>query len=119
MNKLTKLGARRLRKLAKILDTADALHKKRGEPRYNQQIYQYDCGTPACAWGHYVLSDAKIVKRLGMRDSVYAGFHTEQEFGIHVSEADELFGLAGCGHAETAKQAAAYIRSFVKRKGIV
>jgi hypothetical protein len=119
MTKLTKLGARRLLKLAKILDTADALHKKRAEGPYDQQIYQHECGTPSCAWGHYVLSDKRIAARLGMRkEEIYAGEHPKSEFGIDWEDANELFGMRGCGHAKTAKDASKYIRSFVKRKGV-
>jgi hypothetical protein len=121
MTKLTKLGARRLLKLAKILDTADALHKKRGERGYDQTVYQHECGTPACAWGHYVSSDKRIPKRLGFqldKHGIYAGDYPQDEFSIDYAEKDELFGQSGCNRAATAKQAAKYIRSFVKRKGV-
>lgn len=120
--KLTKLGARRLLRLAKILDKADALHKKRGEEPYYQGAYEHHnlengCATPACAWGHY----AAATRRLADWDSrVGTKLQTDicAEFGLSGAEESEIFNCSGCNGAETAKQAASYIRSFVKRKGI-
>jgi hypothetical protein len=122
--KLTKLGARRLLKLATILDTADALHRKRGEPTYNQEDYAHSCGSPACALGHY----AANTRGFKLDRQWYEYFRedklftwdcgADEEFGLSYSEAMELFYYNGCGEAKTAKQAAKYIRSFVKRKGV-
>ncbi len=115
-------GANRLLKLALILDTADALHKKKGAPTYDQRVYVWNCGTPACALGHWVAANPKRFRfqfgspvRNGREE--YAGLGTAPvEFGISDYEAMELFDLCGCDNAQTAKEAARYIRAFVKRK---
>lgn len=127
MSKLTKLGARRLLRLAKILDTADALHVERKEPAYSQNALEHNCGAPACAWGHYVFSiglrrraqftepcdfDSRKIRTIrGIDDA-------EDEFGINYQEREELFGALGCDGAKSATDAATYIRSFVARKGV-
>ncbi len=122
--KLTKLGARRLLKLASILDTADALHKKRGEPLYNQEDYVHSCGSPACALGHYAANTRGFTLDRAWGEYCRKGLSftwdcgAAKEFGLSTSEATELFYYNGCGEAKTAKQAAKYIRSFVKRKGV-
>jgi hypothetical protein len=126
MTKLTKLGARRLLKLAKILDTADALHKRRKEPTYNQFQMVHSCGTPACALGHYAAATKARFKIDRLSETVfYKGnslYHEAQvaidEFGVSRGEGYALFSFEGMGGAKTAKQAAKYIRSFVKRKGV-
>jgi hypothetical protein len=117
-NKLTKLGARRLLKLAKILDTADAIAKKNGSPTYRQDAYEHDCGTPACAWGHYSFHTRRLNNwRDGKLVNTW-GVEAEKEFGITWDEAWSIFSSEGMGHARTAKAAARYIRAFVKRKGV-
>jgi hypothetical protein len=114
-NKLTKLGARRLLRLAKILDSAK---------RYDQQKLQHSCGTPACAWGHYVFSLGERKRRQFLSTDM-TGFavirgidQADNEFMLSWNEREELFGVSGCSNARTAKQAAKYIRAFVKRKGV-
>ncbi len=115
-------GANRLLKLALILDTADALHKKKGESTYDQGIYRHPCGTPACALGHWAAANPKRWRfdNYGLpfvaRDFESGTYSAVDEFGISYDEADDLFGYAGCGEAQTAKEAARYIRTFVKRK---
>lgn len=125
---MTPIGKKRLLKLAEILDTADAEHRKKGEPTYNQDQLIHPCGTPACALGHW----AEYSRRLKIvpancgsryvvefKDSATFRPTIDQiaydEFGLSATHADELFGFVGCGGAKTAKQAARYIRSFVKR----
>ncbi len=113
-------GANRLLKLALILDTADALHKKKCEPRYDQNLYRHPCGTPACALGHWAAANPKrfTVTPFGIPLTATSyGIETAVlEFGIDFDEVEELFDVYGCGGAKTAKQAARYIRAFVKRK---
>jgi len=127
MNKLTKLGARRLLKLAKILDKADALHEKHREPTYEQDKYISHCGTPGCALGHWAFNNKKrwyysrIYKMVGLRrggSKGYGYFDAIKEFSITSEERDKLFSGFGCNRATTAKQAARYIRKFVQRKGV-
>jgi hypothetical protein len=131
------VGNRRLLRLAKILDTADALHRKRKEPTYCQlDIEHWEpvdkrdpygplCGTPACALGHYGANADRGAKARGWGWSKTKGLITASfepfddaraEFAVTEAEADELFEVDGCGKAQTAKQAAKYIRAFVKRR---
>ncbi len=114
------MNKRRLLRLASILDKADAEHKKRGEPRYLQKQFIHGCGAPACALGSY----AAATRRRWTFTYGCPQFKTEAEspfqdaaveFGISLDESLELFDGDGCGGAKTAKQAAAYIRKFVKR----
>jgi hypothetical protein len=105
-----KIGNRRLLKLASILDTADAEHRRRGEPTYDQRAFDHQCGTPACAYGHWI-SQSHVNRRLVLNER-----EAESEFAISPHEADELFSHRGCNYARTAKQAAKYIRKFVARR---
>ena len=86
------LHKRRLLKCAQIVAKAR---------RYDQSSY---CGTSHCALSHY---DSAVDRQ----DS------PQEHFGLSIfSEYLELFGAHGCGEAKTGKEAAAYIRAFVKRK---
>lgn len=119
------VGNRRLLKLADILSKADATHKKKSEPNYDQQFYAHECGTPACALGHWATANRRWVW-LGLKYDLFPrlrnnshGSTTEdamEEFHLTEDEADELFEVDGCGNAQTAKEAARYIRAFVKRR---
>ncbi len=113
-------GANRLLKLALILDTADALHAKKGEPGYNQGAYVHPCKTPACALGHWAAAHPKRwgfdLSGIPYVDDVQSLDAASDEFGIDENESVELFCFAGCGNAKTAKAAAKYIRTFVKKK---
>lgn len=117
----------RLEKLATILDAADAEHKKKGEPTYNQNATVHPCGTPACAIGHWAVNNKRrwhvnpdfVVYKPLATDDHFAGLDfiaaAEKEFGIGFNQAEELFNERGCGNARTAKAAARYIRKFIKR----
>lgn len=132
MSKLTKLGARRLLRLAKILDTADALHKERGERTYSQDVFVHHCGTPACALGHYAANNKRRGWGFKAADYSFGTGHVTynghsqscadprvlDEFDLSFTEAIELFSGDGCNGARTGKQAAKYIQRFVKRKGV-
>lgn len=136
------VGIRRLLKLAGILDTADAEHRKKKEPVYNQMSMDHLCGTPACALGHWAFNNPRrwryeriALPAVSWMDSKVPEFYVEvclkarqsgsawrlsfseaaNDFGITDMQADELFSGEGCGNARTAKQAARYIRKFVKR----
>lgn len=118
------VGERRLLKLASALDVADEIHRARKEPTYDQKQIKHDCGTPACAIGHWIrhtrgriyLTDGGELFHKESECFISGVQHTGSiEFRITYSQADELFGIDGCGEAKTAKQAARYIRKFVNR----
>lgn len=114
-------GMRRLERLAKILDTADAKHKKAGEELYDQKSFSHRyCGTPACALGHWAAHNPKrwtspeYPKLRKPLQSWTTPFESAgEEFHLSSGQVNTLFDLSGCGRAKTAKQAAAYIRKFV------
>lgn len=114
------LGNQRLLQLAEILDTADERHIERGEPTYDQMMFDHHCGTPACAAGHWI---AAHPERWDMSTCTLIsepfGLISDQlskEFCVDEFEYSELFGPDGCNNAKTAKDAADYIRSFVARR---
>ncbi len=113
-----KLGNERLLQLAEILDTADERHIRANEPTYDQDIFAHDCGTPACAAGHWMAAhpyswDLAEAATIDGR-SAYWGLRLE--FALDELDYNELFSSVGCGQAKTAKDAAAYIRAFVARR---
>lgn len=125
MNIFTRYGAKRLLKLADILAVADKTHKQAGKPGYDQGNYAHHCGAPACALGHYAVHTPQRFKL----DSYFGGVvdlngncvyddspQILKEFGIDEYESDNIFGGWGCGDAQTGKEAAKFIRAFVKRK---
>lgn len=125
--KLTKLGARRLLRLAKTLDEAHAKQmrqRRKNKLFYDQTHLQHSCGAPACAWGEYVFSlgERRRMKLCGIDAAGFlyvAGIDdADEEFGITFDEAYDIFSSYGCNNAQTAAEAAAYIRAFVKRKGV-
>lgn len=122
------IGNRRLLRAAKILDTADAKHKRAGEPLYLQRFFTHPCGTPACTLGHYAahtpkrwaFDDGKRPYLTGAGDEAYMSHDSFEdacvEFDISLREAELLFGARGCNSATTAAEAAVYIRRFVRQR---
>lgn len=117
-----KRGWKRLLKLADILDVADAEHKRKGEPTYDQSELAHPCGSPACAVGHYIAHRRGWVLQIDGTATAKSsgeqlhGRHVLQDLDIAFDEYMELFGPSGCDNAGTAKKAARYIRKFVGRK---
>lgn len=114
------VGNKRLLRLADILDKADALHKERGEPTYAQYRVMHECGTPACALGHWAYNNPRRWKfnsrgaesrETRLTAVVKNGMY---EFSLSYEESDALFGV-DADHP-TAKSVAKYIRAFVKRR---
>lgn len=113
----------------RLLNVARALRECPDPSRFTMSREFHDCGTPACAWGHYVartdLQDEFTINpgRMGYaihRDGAtfvtYSADEVLQHFGITQTETCELFSMNGCGLAITALQAATYIERFVARK---
>jgi hypothetical protein len=120
-------GEKRLLALAAILDTADARHAAKREPKYRQTKFAHTCGTPACAGGHWTqhssgrleLIDTDGFGSFRIRDQTGAVRTVDAfrpEFSLSHQESVELFGADGCDYARTAKEAAEYIRRFVRRR---
>lgn len=122
---MTPKGKERLLKLADILDVADAEHRKNKEPTYDQcTLIHADCGTPACALGHWAAANPRRfnydAKGGSVRLRAYPDISGVDEIGsiefdITEAQGTELFDYNGCGEARTSKEAARYIRNFVKR----
>jgi hypothetical protein len=111
-----------LLKLAEILDEADDLHREADEPGYCQERYMHLCGTPACALGHWAAAYPNrwvwVYGRLYYFDSErywHPRDGSKLEFGLDTVGFDELFEADGCDDAETAAEAAEYIRGYVAR----
>lgn len=104
MNKEQRVALRRLEMLAKVLDTADVEHERKGEPAYDQGMTFHPCGTPACAAGHY-MSIPSVRKREGDEIELTRPFDSwtlwERIFGYDAKH-------------RTAKQAAKAIRREVR-----
>lgn len=119
------LGNRRLLRLAAYLSKVDAIHKRRKEPAYSQDTFVHECGTPACALGHYAVLNPRrwhLVFRAPSRinsEICSPRNDAKDEFDITGDEYWQLFSSYGCDGAATAKQAAAYIRNFVKQRQVV
>lgn len=83
---------------------------------YLQDVYMHACGTPACAIGHWLIDHLKIDCRVN-NFGLYAPHVAARDFGvISLWDYDRLFGEHGCGGAQTAGEAAAFIREFVAER---
>lgn len=118
------MNEERLNELADLLDTVDEIHILRGEPTYDHSSYRHPCGTPACALGHWAAAhperwtfDDRIPLLWEEFREDDSGVYDDEsiEFGISDKQSLELFGSFGCGNAQNGKEAAAYIREFIKR----
>ena len=122
----------------RLLNVARALDESALPGKFTMCLYGYkgkrrgflllhrDCGTPACALGHYAFrTDLQKSFRLDTRGDLVFGRSTEIDydsseilvhFGITRAEAETLFGRQGCNDAQSAAEASVYIREFVARK---
>lgn len=117
----------RLLRLATLLDARHATAK---QPEYSQSCFTYQCGAPACALGHWAIENKerwKLKLRGPFRSYpdlyykqgnklIHPMLGAELEFDLSENDVDELFGCTGCGNAQSAAEAAAYIRDFVRRQ---
>lgn len=119
------VGAPRLLKLADILDAAEPMQLTDGKPSgYYQRRWIWgknDCGTPACALGHWAANnqdrwEAYDIDQIRLKGRYGPIGSAKQEFCLSDREVSELFGIDGCGNAQAdPRKAAAYIRNFVFR----
>lgn len=116
----------------RLLRVAQALREAKHPEDFTMARYVNECGTPACALGHYA-SRRDLQKLLELckdkwRDFgiMYVGEPNDagiydpkvlEHFGITENGSTELFGGVGCGDAKTPTEAADYIDAFVKNQG--
>lgn len=128
----------------RLLNIARALRESPEPEDFTMKRYFNQCGTPACALGHYVArtdlqSDFYHGRDGTIRHRVYGIVwyddpDIQAHFGINREECMELFASpgdetdeedadgnllvhdGGCGRARTAIEAAEYIEAFVARK---
>lgn len=108
------VGDLRLLELASILDRAK---------RYHQGVFQFRCGSPACALGHWAIAhperwifdnDVPRLRAYPYRSAIYAA---SDDFAITLDQAVSIFSGDGCGEAgRNSKRAAAFIRAFVAER---
>ena len=118
----------------RLLNVAKALRESRSPRDFTMSVYgNKECGTPACALGHYasrrdlqrtfvLVTDESDQEGMWVNtnDGSYASYSSEavcQHFGIECDQAFNLFSAIGCGGAKTPKQAARFIERFVARGG--
>jgi hypothetical protein len=114
----------------RLLNVARALRESPKPEAFYMGEYAQDCGTPACALGHYAhrvdLQDVFMLRDnlvflcgapIDAWETHYDYYDDDvcDHFGISVGQACELFSANGCGHAKTAIEAAEYIENFVER----
>lgn len=107
----------------RLLNVARALRESRNPDEFTMEKTHHECGTPACAIGHYAARrdlqrEFTLKSALGSTDGdgewAYAA---QRHFGLEgLATVELLFGSKGCGGAETPKAAARYIERFVARK---
>jgi hypothetical protein len=94
--------------VSNLLLLADILEEAR-DVAYRQASYVLDDGAASCALGHWCAHKGIDWLDLDVED-------VEGEFALTAQEAGELFSGGGCGNAQTAAQAAAYLREFAERR---
>ncbi len=116
----------------RLLKVAQALRESPDPGKFTMVQFGHGCGTPACALGHYAArrdlqktfklnpdayskNESMLVNNTGFRVG-YDDTEIENHFGIDSEESDELFNGSGCDDAQTPKQAAKYIETFVACK---
>lgn len=127
---MNKTHIKRLRTVAAALDEADAIPFFR--KTFTMRVWGFgfnherqnvpDCGTPACAMGHYAartdlqrgfkLDSDGDVATTGHLKGYRVDFAMRMHFGIDVNQHEKLFGHDGCNRAKRPKAAASYIRKF-------
>lgn len=116
-----------------MLNVAKSLRESPEPEDFEMGGYINQCGTPACALGHYACRpdlqrtlgitksrheyDTIWLKSLkGRRTVDYASPTVLKHFGITQDEAEDLFSGNGCDYAETPVEAAKFIEKFVASK---
>lgn len=122
----------------RLLNVAKALRESIKPEDFTMDCYINECGTPACAFGHYAcrgdlqnefhLVTEKSTDTDGTFSIDYFVVHKDNDggelsfeddevlthFDITYDDSFDLFGYDGCDDAETPLEAAKYIEEFVK-----
>jgi hypothetical protein len=126
------VGNRRLLRLAAILERVPRTREKDGAPKFYMGKFKHQCGSPSCAagwWMHH--NPARWTQRLTLRRSGLGVWDSlRREFALDAMERAHpfakkwpripledstiLFSSDGCDGARTGKQAAKFIRRFVR-----
>lgn len=129
----------------RLLDVARACREAPNPAGFTMERFANDCGTPACALGHYAcrpdLQDKFSLRNMTVYGRPWLAFEGNVSsydrrgvldwFGIDEDESEELFGVLGCGGTEEEDEdgepvdcpvkdpiaAALYIEAFVARNG--
>jgi len=114
----------------RLLMLEKALFEAPHPEEFDMSLVIHDCGTPGCAFGHYVyrtdLQDAFAPQQVrGFwfpvfkgtdRAAVYFEREVREHFGLSLDEQKGLFSSCGCAGAKTAVDAAAFVAQFVDCK---
>ena len=119
----------------RLLNVARALRESIKPKDFTMECYINECGTPACALGHYAFrsdlqTEFKLVIITDESSQYYDIEHKNDEgyslnfddpevlehFAITDGDSWNLFSADGCGYANTALEAALYIENFVKER---
>lgn len=120
----------------RLLNVARALRESNKPEKFTMHLYGYsDCGTPACALGHYaVRTDLQDIFQLVRSNNVGSlltiiktglihhdnGIDEDNivrsHFAISYSDGCRLFSFYGCNRAKTPIEAATFIENFVKSR---
>jgi hypothetical protein len=97
-------GMSNLALLAEILEEVNRAHRG-----YRQACFVSDDQAGCCALGYWCAY--KAIDWLDLCPE-----EVESDFALTAREAAELFAGSGCGEAESAAQASAYLRKFLARQ---
>lgn len=109
----------------RLLNVARALRESPNPVMFDMGLYNYVCGTPGCAFGHYV-ARSDLQSEFGFANGWPVFLKTGEDAGAFSDESAAhfeldpqaiaiLFDTHGCGGAKTALAAAEYIEAFVAR----
>lgn len=117
----------RLDRLRKVVQALREVPREQ-KPYFTMGRYVHDCGTPACALGHFAARrdlqrPFKILPNGSPGPKAEARYRGDWNllgeagayFGLDQDQMYELFNIDGCNYAKTPAQAARYIERFIKR----
>lgn len=125
----------------RLLLAAQATLESKVPASFKMNAYAHDCKTPACVLGNYAIRDdlqnvfelhgytrwdgRMLVGLVPKGDEDFLTIHTtldcdgptiQEHFALQQGEANNMFGMYGCGDASTPLQAAEYIARFVNNR---